>query len=298
MESINLIDFKQILLNDDIKYIRFVTKNPNRLYLIEDYTNIILEELAEQLNKLNTIDDIRNFFINKDPNVNIFEFIPLNEIKQHLDVIRNLNQTDRKKVTVILQESKKLQIKYINFTYFFVETKDGKIYYADYNSKNDEAYLKQLKIIKFVSPADYKKIVKDIKTYQAFKYHDKTIKYEDIKQYIDNPLLKVDNDLKYLIDKIRPDLLKDNLKDEMESVITNVSKNDLNLKHDEEEKVKVDNNLKKDSSQYLNKEDNLLKKSPQKEKGNFKNSFLFYCLIGFSIGVVLAAITIVVVSYI
>ena len=75
MDSINLIDFKEILLAGDIKYLRFVEKNSNRLFLIEDCIDISLEDKIDDLNKLNTIDEVKHYFLSRDNNTNIFEFI-------------------------------------------------------------------------------------------------------------------------------------------------------------------------------------------------------------------------------
>ena len=71
MNSIELIDFNELILAGDMKYLRFVEKNSNMLYLVEYYTNVPLEVTIENLSKFNTIEEIKNYF--KDSYM--FEFI-------------------------------------------------------------------------------------------------------------------------------------------------------------------------------------------------------------------------------
>lgn len=323
MKDINLSDFNEILLSGDIKYFRFIEKKTNRLYLVEDYSKELLEDKMSDLNKLNNIDEVKKYFLNKDSSVNIFEFIPIMEIKKHYDIINNMDDIGRKNLALIIKEAKNLQIAYINFDYFFVQTKDNLLYYANYNKKNNISTLKNLKIIKTIYPADYKKIVKDIKTYRAFIYHNRTIKYDDIKVYIENPLLSPTKDVS-LIEGIRSEFLKEQvekkpvlgfeLKDEtsQKNNQNKEEKKSLSEKEDMqtlqnqvienlEEKNSNNNNLielkdkiKKENEIVKNNDDKLISTKEKRKK----LSLFTYCFIGFSLGIVLAAITIIIGNFI
>ena len=83
MKDINLSDFNEILLSGDIKYLRFIEKKSNRLYLVEDYSKESLEDKINDLNKLNNMEEVKKYFLAKDSSVNIFEFIPVMEILQY-----------------------------------------------------------------------------------------------------------------------------------------------------------------------------------------------------------------------
>ena len=41
MKNVDLCDFSEITLVGDIKYLRFVDKKSNKLYLVEDYNPMI-----------------------------------------------------------------------------------------------------------------------------------------------------------------------------------------------------------------------------------------------------------------
>ena len=43
MNRVELIDFRELILAGDMKYLRFVEKNSNKLYLVEYYTNTTIE---------------------------------------------------------------------------------------------------------------------------------------------------------------------------------------------------------------------------------------------------------------
>lgn len=313
MKDINLCDFNEIFLSGDIKYLRFIEKKTNRLYLIEDYSKESLEDKISDLDKLNNMDEVKKYFIDKDDSVNIFEFIPVLEIKKHYDIINNMNEVDRKNLTTIIKEVKNLEIVYINLTYFFVQTKDGSLYYANYLKKTNASSLKSLKIIKTIKPADYKKIVKDIKTYQAFIYQNRTIKYEEIKEYIENDSLVPTKDVA-LIEGIRKEFLKEKINNKP------VLGFDLE-KNKEKEKTKeifksVKNEEAKDIKKESKKSDDLIslkdKINNNQDKNNKKDeikpvlvknkkrqlSLFTYCFIGFSVGILLAAITIIIGNFI
>lgn len=294
MDSINLIDFKELLLAGDIKYLRFVEKNSNRLYLIEDSIEVSLEDKIEDLKKLNTIDEVKQYFIDRDKNTNIFEFIFAHDIKYHLDTIGSMNEDEKKKLTAIIKEVKNLNINYINFTYFFVETKDGKLYFSYLSKKTNSAILKNLKIEKVIKPADISIIMRDIKAYGAFKYHDRTIKYNDILPYIDNPLLSPDKELESIINKIRDEESKSRVNQIIKSPITSVNENNI-----KEEKI-TPHKISKPGKEINNIKDKKesIKPLPVKHHDNkFKDSIFMYCIIGFTAGVILAAITIVIGSF-
>ena len=295
MDSINLIDFKEILLAGDIKYLRFVEKNSNRLFLIEDCIDISLEDKIDDLNKLNTIDEVKHYFLSRDNNTNIFEFIFAKDIKYHLNDISAMNEDDKKKLTAIIKEVKNLNINYINFTYFFIETKDGKLYFSYLIKKTNSAILKNLKIEKVIKPADISIIMRDIKAYGAFKYHDRTIKYSDIKTFIDNPLLKPDKELESIIRRIRNEESKSRVSQITKKTISDENKISLkkeNLVTDEKPKPKkIENNAKEEKQTIKTTKE-------KKQNTKFKDSIFMYCIIGFTAGVILAAITIVIGSFV
>ena len=295
MDSINLIDFKEILLAGDIKYLRFVEKNSNRLFLIEDCIDISLEDKIDDLNKLNTIDEVKHYFLSRDNNTNIFEFIFAKDIKYHLNDISAMNEEDKKKLTAIIREVKNLNINYINFTYFFIETKDGKLYFSYLSKKTNSAILKNLKIEKVIKPADISIVMRDIKAYGAFKYHDRTIKYSDIKTFIDNPLLKPDKELESIIRRIRNEESKSRVSQITKKTISDENKISLkkeNLVTDEKPKPKkIENNAKEEKQTIKTTKE-------KKQNTKFKDSIFMYCIIGFTAGVILAAITIVIGSFV
>ena len=312
MKDINLINFNEIFLSGDIKYLRFIEKKTNRLYLVEDYSKDALEDKINDLTKLNNIEEVKKYFKEKDASVNIFEFIPVMEIKKHYDIINNMSESDRKNLAIIIKEVKNLEIVYINFDYFFVQTKDGSLYYATYSKKTNASSWKNLKIIKTIKPADYKKIVKEIKTYQAFIYQNRTIKYEEIKKYIENNNLIPTKDVA-LIEGIRNEFLKEKI-DNKKVLEFGVEKERENKKIKEtsksiKEEIKEEKN---DTSSFndlislkekINKEKEETKKiddiKPVLPKTKKRQLSLFtYCFIGFSIGIVLAAITIIIGSFI
>ena len=316
MKDINLSDFNEIFLSGDIKYLRFIEKKTNRLYLIEDYSKESLEDKINDLTKLNDMNEVKKYFIAKDNSVNIFEFIPVMEIKKHYDVINNMSEIDRKNLAVIIKEVKNLHISYINFTYFFVQTKDGELYYANYSKKTNSSSLKNLKIIKTIQPADYKKIVKDIKTYQAFIYQNRTIKYEDIKKYIENPELIPTKDValiegiknEFLKEKIdnKPitgfDLKKDKEKSKEKKEISKLIKKEEDPKEriesiEPDNLMSLKNKINKDAaSKKFKKETEVKPVLVNKKKKSL--SLFSYCFIGFSAGILLAAITIIIGSFI
>lgn len=155
------------------------------------------------------------------------------------------------------------------------------------NKKTGKILLKNLKIINVIKPADIDVIIRDIKAYGAFKYHGNTIKYEDIKEYIDNMLLNPDAKYEWLIK---------NLRDKMssEKVLNKIKETHIaeDLKSIDDKKEKVDSIIKKekdDKPKEKKKKNNLKEK-----KHGFKNSIWMYCLIGFTAGVLLAAITIII----
>lgn len=296
MKDINLVDFREIILSLDMKYLRFVEKKSNKMYLIEDYIKLPLEEKIEKLKSFNTMEEVENYFIGIDKNTNIFSFIYAQDIKYHLNTITSMNVIDKKKLTAIIKEVKNLNIKYINFTYFFVETGDGRLYFSTLNKNTNEACLKNLKIEKIIKPADISVIMRDIKAYGAFKYHDLTIKYSDIKKYIENPLLSIDNDIAYIVKKIRDE--------ESKNRVNQIVKKPPIVKTEDKDRQAIlkkvppkekDDTIKKTIPK---EKDDMIKQILPKEKKNFKDSFLMYCLIGFSAGVVLAAITIVIGSFV
>ena len=320
MKEISLMNFRQVLLANDIKYLIFNEKNINKLYMIEDYTTDSLEDHVRLLNKLNNIDEVKNYFIKKDPQVNIFEFIALKDIKKYYDTINKMNELQRKKLALIIKESKNLDIRYINLTFFFVINSSFDIYYI--NEKNGVIDLKKLKVERVIEAADYKKIVKEIKTYNAFKYQNRTIKYEEIKPYIDNPLLSPNKD-NALIEGIRDEMLKDKIynkekgpskllqaeelqkKEKAEKEAKKVrelkkepKKINSEEKEERQEKTKEIKEIKKINMESLTKDnsvkmdDNHIKPVVVKKKKS--KSLLLYCFIGFSAGVVLAAITILI----
>ena len=154
MNSVELIDFRELILAGDMKYLRFVEKNSNKLYLVEYYTDTPIEVTIENLNKLTTIDDVKNYFISRDRNTNIFEFIETRDLKNNINTIKEMTADEKKMLTTIVKEIKNYNISYINFTYFFVETQDRKLYYAKLSKKTNEVVLKNLKIEMVIIPAD------------------------------------------------------------------------------------------------------------------------------------------------
>ena len=301
MNSVELIDFRELILAGDMKYLRFVDKNSNKLYLVDYYLETPLEETIETLSKLNTIEEVKNYFINIDNNTNIFEFIETRDLKHHINTIKELSPDEKKMLTEIVKEIKALNISYINFANFFVETQDRKLYYAKLSKKTNIVTLKSLKIDMIINPADINTIIRDINAYGAFKYHNITIKYDDIKEYIDNPLLSPKEGLSWVIKNIR----------EYESTRRVQEKVKEEKKLEEKNEVIVDEKTKplEDISVFnvenTNQEEKSIKKPKVKKKNKkkdkeskFKGSLMMYCLIGFTAGVLLAAITIVIGSII
>ena len=300
MNSIELIDFNELILAGDMKYLRFVEKNSNMLYLVEYYTNVPLEVTIENLSKLRTIDEVKNYF--KDSN--IFEFIQSHDLKQHLNTIREMSATEKSMLTLIVKEIKNLNISYINFANFFVETQDRKLYYAKLK-KTGEAVLKNLKIDMIVKPADIDIIIRDIRAYGAFKYHNLTLKYDDIKEYIDNPLISPKEELSWVIDNVRKyesarrvqERIKEETKKEekVEKVEPKIIEETKPL-----EKLKEINKEIPKTQEVATKEPKVkkVKKNKEHKEKKFKGSLAMYCLIGFTAGVFLAAITIVIGSFI
>ena len=304
MNSVELTDFCELMLTGDMKYLRFVDKNSNKLYLVEYYTNAPLEVTIDNLSKLNNIDDIKSYF--KD--AYIFEFIETHDLKHHLNTIKEMTPDEKKMLTLIVKEIKNLNISYINFANFFVETQDRKLYYAKIK-KNGEVVLKNLKIDMVIRPADIDVIIRDINAYGAFKYRNVTIKYEDIKPYIENPLLSSNEELSWVIAKVREyessRRVQEKIKEKKIEEKTIEEKPVINEKTESMEtksldKLKdLDNKSKNiQDTNYPNKEDNVKKKKKSKKESKFKGSLMMYCLIGFTAGVLLAAITIVIGSFI
>lgn len=300
MNSIELIDFNELILAGDMKYLRFVEKKSNMLYLVEYYTNVPLEVTIENLSKLRTIDEVKNYF--KDSN--FFEFIEAHDLKKHLNTIREMSASEKAMLTLIVKEIKNLNISYINFANFFVETQDRKLYYAKLK-KTGEAVLKNLKIDMIVKPADIDIIIRDIRAYGAFKYHNLTLKYDDIKEYIDNPLISPKEELSWVIDNVRKyesarrvqERIKEESKKEekVEKVEPKIIEKTKPL-----EKLKEINKEIPKTQEVATKEPNVKKAKKNKEHKDkkFKGSLAMYCLIGFTAGVLLAAITIVIGSFI
>lgn len=293
MNSIELTDFRQLVLVGDIKYLRFVEKKSNKLYLVEYYTDTPIEVTMENIKKLSTMEEVRNYFINLDSSVNIFEFIESRDIKRHLSTIKNMTVDEKKMLTQIVKEIKTLNINYINFTYFFVETQDSKLYYAKLNKKTGVTSLKNLKIEMVIKPADINTIIRDINAYGAFKYHNMTIKYDEIKEYIDNPLLNPKKELSWVIDNIRDyessRRVQERVKEKKE-----IEENKKDSTVDETKPIDSIKDL--DVKSDIKEKKSKTKK--KKKKDGFKGSLLMYCLIGFTAGVLLAAITIVIGSII
>lgn len=291
MKELELIDFRELILVGDMRYLRFVEKNSNRLYLVEYYTDIPLEVTIENISKLNNIDEIKKYFNDS----NIFEFIETRELKHHLDTIKAMSSEEKKMLTEIVKDIKSLNISYINFENFFVETQDRKLYYAKMSKKTGLVSLKNLKIDITITPADINTIIRDIKAYGAFKYHNKTIKYDDIKEAIDNPLISSNKELSWVIDNIR----------KYESTRKIQEKIKEEKKKEPEKEIKENKEETKPLMDLKNiatpdKKDNEKKEKTKKKKKEkkFKGSLAMYCLIGFTAGVLLAAITIVIGSFI
>ena len=289
MKNVDLCDFSEITLVGDIKYLRFVDKKSNKLYLVEDYNPMILEEKIEKINSFESINDLINFFNNN--NANIFEFVSAKDIKFYLNTIKQMNPIEKKQLTEIIKKAKEMKITFINFTYFFFETENNYLYYSHVSKKTGEVSLKNLKILNVIRPADISVIMRDIKAYGAFKYHGNTIKYEDIKKYIDDILLTPDKKYEWLIKKLREKKSEQNVK--------NIIKDSFILNENN------DKEIIKDTVEYNKNElNNVPKKIETKEKiekgkkHGFKNSIWMYCLIGFTIGVLLAAITIIIGTFV
>ena len=301
MNSIELIDFNELILAGDMKYLRFVEKNSNMLYLVEYYTNVPLEVTIENLSKFNTIEEIKNYF--KDSYM--FEFIETHDLKNHLNTIKEMNVNEKKMLTLIVKEIKDLNISYINFANFFVETQDRKLYYAKLK-KTGEAVLKNLKIDMVVKPADVDVIIRDINAYGAFKYHNVTVKYDDIKEYIDNPLISPKEELSWVIDNVRKyesaRRVQERIKEESKKEIKAEKKVEPSSIEEtkpleELKKINFDSPKVQDSNIEEPKVKKHKKIKEHKDK-KFKGSLAMYCLIGFTAGVFLAAITIVIGSFI
>ncbi len=309
MNSVELTDFCELMLTGDMRYLRFVDKNSNKLYLVEYYTNVPLEVTIDNLSKLNTIDEIKNYF--KD--AYIFEFIETHDLKHHLNTIKEMTPDEKKMLTLIVKEIKSLNISYINFANFFVETQDRKLYYAKIK-KNGEVILKNLKIDMVIRPADIDVIIRDINAYGAFKYRNVTIKYEDIKPYIENPLLSSSEELSWVISKVREyessrrvqEKIKEKKTEEKAIAEKKEIQKPLTIEKTESietkplDKLKDLSNVSENSlnTSYENKEGSVKKKKKAKKESKFKGSLMMYCLIGFTAGVLLAAITIVIGSFI
>ena len=293
MNGIELTDFSEIVLTGDIKYLRFLEKNSNKLYLVEYSTKIPLEEIIDSLSNFKTMEDVKNYF----NSAYVFEFIEARDLKHYLNTIKEMTVDKKKMLTTIVKEIKNLNISYINFENFFVETQDRKLYYAKLK-KSGESVLKNLKIDLNIRAANIDTIIRDIKAYGAFKYHNMTIKYDDIKEFIDNPLLSPPDNLKWVINKIRSyessrrvhEKVKEKSKLNDEFVDNKDSE-----KNDNIETKKVDD-LKSVEAIVPNKP--IIKDNIKKKDGKFKGSLMMYCLIGFTAGVLLAAITIVIGSFI
>ena len=211
-------------------------------------------------------------------NANVFEFISAKDLKKYKEKIKLMEEIDKQKLTMIIKEAKSLNINYINFTYFFFETEDEKLYFVK-ELKNGNLRIKNLKIERIITPTDINVVMRDIKAYGAFKHRNKTLKYDDIKQYIDNPLLLVDADLKWVIDKIRLEESKKKIE---------------NLKSKKDLKVEVNHSKEKIKKKKEKKEFNEDKKIDNKKN---KDNIFMYCLVGFTIGVILASITIIIGNY-
>ena len=287
MNGIELTDFSEIILTGDIKYLRFLEKNSNKLYLVEYNTKMPLEEIIENISKLKNMEELKKYF----NSAYIFEFIEARDLKHHLNKIKEMTSEEKKMLTVIVKEIKSLNISYINFENFFVETQDRKLFYAKLK-KTGEPVLKNLKIDLSIKPANIDTIIRDIKTYAAFKYHNLTIKYDDIIEYIDNPLLSPPDELKWIINKIR---IYESSRRVQEKVKEEIDNKD-NLKTGNTTTKKIDE-LKSDVALVPDKtikSKPIVKAKNKKKDGKFKGSLMMYCLIGFTAGVLLAAITIVI----
>ena len=286
MCNVILKNFKEIILADDIKYFKFEEEKSNKLYLIEDSDDKVLEEKVENLLKCNNINEVLEYFNKTDVDANIFEFVNVLDLKDYKDTIKQMTEIEKQKLTEIIKESRDLKVKYINFTYFFFETEDEKLYFVK-ELKNGSLKIKNLKIERTIIQVDISVVMRDIKAYGAFKFRNKTIKYEDIKCYIDNPLLSVEEELKWVIDKIRAEEEKKKI-----DVITSEKEEIKSVKEPEEKKVLEEN---KDVEKPKKEKK---KKKKNKENKSSKDNLFIYCLIGFTIGVILAAITIIVGNYI
>lgn len=292
MKELELIDFRELILAGDMRYLRFVEKNSNKLYLVEYYTDVPLEETIEKISKLKNLDELKKYFEGS----NIFEFIETRELKKYLSTIKAMNSEEKKLLTGIVKNIKNLNISYINFENFFVETQDRKLYYAKSIKKTGEVTLKNLKIDIVINPADINTIIRDIKAYGAFKYHNQTIKYEDIKESIDNPFVSPKKELSWVIDNIRK---YENTRKVQNKIKTEKKQEEKEAKAKSEETKPLMELKKLDTSakEPVKKKEKNKKQKKDNEK-KFKGSLAMYCLIGFTAGVILAAITIVIGSFI
>lgn len=296
MNYIELIDFSELLLVGDMRYLRFIEKNSNKLYLVEYYTPVPLEETVENLNRLKTMEDVKNYF--KD--AYIFEFIEARDLKKHLNTIKEMSTDEKKMLTEIVKEIKQLNIRYINFENFFVETQDRKLYYAKLSNKTGNVKIKNLKIEFTIKPADIDNIIRDIKAYGAFKYHNMTIKYDDIKEYIDNYLVNPKEELSWVVKKIREydsnKRIKEKVKEENN---VNNKKNEAAKIDETKKQVNLETKKIDDLKPLIDNKSKEYKKIKKNDSDTkFKGSLMMYCMIGFTAGVLLAAITIVIGSFI
>ena len=292
MKELELIDFRELILAGDMRYLRFVEKNSNKLYLVEYYTDVPLEVTIEKLSKLKNLDEVKMYF--KDSN--IFEFIETRDLKKYLNTIKSMNSDEKKKLTGIVKNIKQLNISYINFENFFVETQDRKLYYAKIVKKTGEVALKNLKIDIVINPADINTIIRDIKAYGAFKYHNQTIKYEDIKDSVENPFVSPKKELSWVIDNIRK---YENTRKVQNKIKTEKKQEEKEAKaKSEETKPLMDLKKLDTSAKEPDKKKEKNKKQKKDNEKKFKGSLAMYCLIGFTAGVLLAAITIVIGSFI
>ena len=292
MKELELIDFRELILAGDMRYLRFVEKNSNKLYLVEYYTDVPLEVTIEKLSKLKNLDEVKMYF--KDSN--IFEFIETRDLKKYLNTIKSMKKKKKKLLTGIVKNIKQLNISYINFENFFVETQDRKLYYAKIVKKTGEVALKNLKIDIVINPADINTIIRDIKAYGAFKYHNQTIKYEDIKDSVENPFVSPKKELSWVIDNIRK---YENTRKVQNKIKTEKKQEEKEAKaKSEETKPLMDLKKLDTSAKEPDKKKEKNKKQKKDNEKKFKGSLAMYCLIGFTAGVLLAAITIVIGSFI
>ena len=96
MNGIELTDFSEIILTGDIKYLRFLEKNSNKLYLVEYNTKMPLEEIIENISKLKNMEELKKYF----NSAYIFEFIEARDLKHHLNKIKEMTSEEKKMLTV------------------------------------------------------------------------------------------------------------------------------------------------------------------------------------------------------